>query len=83
MYFVYVLRSSKDKQFYVGRTKDINQRLKEHTQGRVESTKDRRPLKLIYVEMSNSIKDADYREKYLKTAWGKRYLKNRIKNDIE
>ncbi len=35
----------------------------------------------MYCENSNNIKDAVHREKYLKTAWGKRYLKHRLKND--
>lgn len=81
MHFIYILKSSKDDEFYVGRTKDINKRIEEHKKGRVRSTKNRRPLKLIYGEFSNNIKDAVHREKYLKTAWGKRYIKNRIKND--
>ncbi|MBI2506951.1 MAG: GIY-YIG nuclease family protein [Candidatus Colwellbacteria bacterium] len=81
MHYVYVLKSLKDKEMYVGRTKDLKERLVEHSQGRVESTKDRRPLKLMYCEIGNNIKDAVHREKYLKTAWGKRYLKYRLKHD--
>jgi putative endonuclease len=82
MYFVYVLKSLRDGNNYVGKTKNLDNRLEEHNRGYVESTKDRRPLRLIYTEMSNDLRDADYREKYLKTAWGKRYLKNRVRNDI-
>lgn len=81
MHYVYVLRSLKDKGFYTGRTENLKERLAEHNQGRVESTKERRPLKFVYCEISNDIKDAVHREKYLKTAWGKRYLKHRLKND--
>ena len=81
MHYVYVLRSFKDKELYVGRTGDLKERLSEHSRGRVESTKDRRPLKLIYYETGNNIKDAVHRENYLKTSWGKRYLKHRLKND--
>jgi len=81
MQFVYVLQSLKDGDFYVGYTKEINQRLKKHFQGKVPSTKNRRPLKFKYAEICNNTKDAIHREQYLKTAWGKRYLKNRLKND--
>lgn len=81
MYYVYVLRSLKDKNLYVGRTDDFKSRFMDHSKGRVESTKDRRPLKLIYYEACNNVKDAAHREIYLKTAWGKRYLKHRLKND--
>ncbi|MDP3991745.1 MAG: GIY-YIG nuclease family protein [Candidatus Colwellbacteria bacterium] len=81
MYYVYALRSLKDNKFYVGSTKDLENRLSQHERGQVPSTKNRRPLKFIYCEISNSIKDATHREKYLKTAWGKRYLRERVKND--
>ncbi len=65
---------------YTGYTKDINKRVAEHNSGKVKSTKERRPLKLIYWEGCLNQQDATRREKYLKTAWGKRYIKNRIKN---
>jgi len=81
MHYVYVLKSLKDKMFYVGRTGNLKERLKDHCAGRVDSTKDRRPLKFMYCEICNNIKDAVHREKYLKTSWGKRYLKHRLKND--
>jgi len=79
MYYVYVLQSLKDKQFYVGYTDDLNNRLKAHSKGRVVSTRNRRPLKLVYYEACLNQQDATKREKYLKTAWGKRYIKNRLK----
>lgn len=77
-YYVYVLHSSKDNNFYVGYTNDIKKRVVEHNSGKVKSTKFRRPLKLIYWEGCLSQKDALKREKYLKTAWGKRYIKIRV-----
>jgi putative endonuclease len=79
-FYVYVLHSEKDKNFYTGYTQDINNRLKQHNSGKVDSTRNRRPLKLIYWEGCLNQKDALHREKYLKTAWGKRYLKTRLKN---
>ncbi len=81
MHYVYVLKSLKDGGLYIGRTEKLKERLFEHAKGRVESTRERRPLKFVYCEMSNNIRDATHREKYLKTAWGKRYLKHRLKND--
>jgi putative endonuclease len=79
-YYVYVLQSDKDLQFYTGYTKDLNRRLKDHNTGAVDSTKRRLPMKLVYWEGCLSQADATNREKYLKTAWGKRFIKNRIKN---
>jgi len=36
-------------------------------------------VKLVYYEACSDQQDALHREKYLKTAWGKRYLKTRMK----
>jgi len=80
MYFVYILRSKKDCDFYVGYTKDLEERVKKHNKGDVKSTKKRLPLELVYYEACINQKDALHREKYLKTSWGKRYLRNRLKN---
>lgn len=80
MYYVYVLQSLKDGKMYVGFTTDLENRLMQHNAGRVDSTKSRIPLNLIYYEACISQKDALHREKYLKTAYGKRYLKSRLKN---
>jgi len=79
MYYVYVLRSDKDNNFYTGYTKDLKERVKLHNKGKVKSTNNRRPLKLIYYEACLSQQDALQREKYLKTNYGNRYIKNRLK----
>jgi putative endonuclease len=80
VHYVYVLRSRKDSQFYVGYTADLRRRIEEHGNGEVRSTQDRRPLQLVYYEACCSQGDAIRREKYLKTAWGKRYIKGRLQD---
>jgi putative endonuclease len=70
----------KDGNNYVGYTNNLKKRLKEHENGEVSSTKNRRPLTLIYFEGCLNQQDATKREKYLKTSWGKRYIKSRLKN---
>lgn len=80
MYYTYILQSKKDRQFYTGYTDDLRKRLKEHADGKVLSTKNRLPIKPVYYEACLNQKDATHREKYLKTAWGKRYIKSRLKN---
>ena len=79
-YYVYILQSDLDQNFYTGYTNNLNRRIKEHNNGKVKSTTNRRPFKLVYWEGCLNQHDATKREKYLKTAWGKRYIKNRIKN---
>ncbi len=83
MYYVYVLQSEKDKKFYTGFTRDLKKRIEEHNSRISKSTKGRIPLKLVYYEFCLNRRDAMKREKYLKTTWGKRYIKNRIKNYLE
>ena len=82
-YLVYVLRSENDHNFYTGYTQDLHGRIQKHNQGMVESTSHRRPLKLVYLEACLDRKDALKRERYLKTSWGKRYLKSRLNNWIK
>jgi putative endonuclease len=62
-FVVYVLLSEKYGNFYTGYTKDINNRLANHNDGFVKSTKHRRPLQLIYFETCISQNDATRREK--------------------
>ena len=80
MYYTYVLRSLKDNQYYTGFTKDLKQRFEQHQKGRIDSTRDRRPLELIYYEACLDQNDATKREKYLKTYNGKMFLKKRLKS---
>ena len=83
MFYTYVLLSEKDKEFYVGFAKDLKRRLDEHQRGVVGSTAQRRPLKLVYYEACLNENDAIKREKYFKTGFGRRFLRNRMKTYIE
>ena len=80
MYYTYVLFSKKDGKFYTGFTQDLKLRFGQHNKGRIESTKDRRPLELVYYEACLNRNDATHREKYLKTYHGKAYIKKRLKS---
>ena len=75
--FVYVLRSSKDGRLYVGMSHDIEQRLKDHNAGRTKSTKGYRPWELVHKEAFPDRETARKREKYLKSGYGKQWLKNK------
>jgi putative endonuclease len=79
-YYVYVLKSEKDGLLYTGYTDNLKKRIEDHNKGKVSSTKYRLPLKLIYSEACLNQQDATRREGYLKTTYGKRYIKSRLKN---
>ena len=82
MFYTYVLKSKKDHKLYVGWTGDIHERFQKHQNGEVESTKYRRPLTLVYYEACLSRERAIAREKYFKTGFGRRYLKERLSCDL-
>lgn len=66
MFYVYILKSEKDKKHYIGSTKSMRRRLAEHNEGSVFSTKHRRPLTIIYLEGYKAESDARKREQNLK-----------------
>lgn len=80
MFYVYVLYSFKDNNFYIGFTKDLKRRLNEHLTGNVDSTKNRRLMKLIYFEGYLNEQDARGREKFLKGGSGHIYLRKQLKH---
>jgi len=79
-YYVYVLHSEKDGNFYTGYTKDLKLRFEQHQSGLVASTKYRLTVKLIYSEACLNQQDATHREKYLKTYHGKAFIRKRLKS---
>ncbi len=66
MYYVYLLKSIKDKGFYIGYSSDLKKRIEEHLKGFVNSTKNRKPLELFYYEAYKTKDEALAREKKLK-----------------
>ncbi len=78
MYYTYVLKSLEDEFHYIGYSNNLQNRYLEHCKGLVEATKNRRPLKLVYYEACLNKQKAIAREKYFKTGFGRRFLKDRI-----
>lgn len=78
MQIVYVLKSEKDGNLYVGCTADLDKRIREHNRGAVKSTSFRRPLILVFQEKFTDKHEAFRVERYYKTAKGKRELKNKF-----
>ncbi|MFA6588025.1 MAG: GIY-YIG nuclease family protein [Patescibacteria group bacterium] len=66
MYFVYLLRSKKNKAIYIGSTNNLKLRLRQHNKGLVFSTKRYMPWELVYYEAYNNEGQARLREKRLK-----------------
>ncbi len=80
-YYVYVILCD-DGSLYKGHTNDLFRRYKEHCCGiGSRHTKIHKPLKILYSEKCNSLKDAVAREKYLKSGTGREFLKEILKNE--
>lgn len=81
MHYVYILQTEYNGQeMYVGCTTDLERRVVEHNSGKVASTKKKIPCKLIHYEAFLDQRDAYEREKFLKTGWGKRFIKKNLRH---
>lgn len=79
MYFVYVLKSLKDGNFYVGRTNNFERRFKEHNAGKVQSTKSRRPFILLVKMSVDSEKESVELELKYKKGYKREELRRKYK----
>jgi putative endonuclease len=66
VYYFYVLQSKKDGKLYFGYSNDLRRHVREHNEKRVQSTKARVPLMLIYYEAYRSEADARKHEIQIK-----------------
>jgi len=76
MYYTYAIKSKIKKYIYVGITNNPERRIKEHCQGYEKTTKPYKPFKTILIEKYINRSEARKREKFLKSGFGKEYLKN-------
>lgn len=82
-YYIYVLFSVKDYKLYIGYTENLENRVNEHNNGKIRSTKFRRPLILIFFEAFKNKKDAKTREIFLKSGFGRNQLKKALQNTLK
>ncbi|TFG73274.1 MAG: GIY-YIG nuclease family protein [Flavobacteriales bacterium] len=75
-YYVYVLRSTKFERNYVGFTRNVSKRLRQHKAGKNKSTKPYLSWKLLFFESFQTKAEALEREKFLKTGKGREYIKS-------
>ena len=75
MFYVYVLKSSKNGRLYTGSTNDLKRRLIEHNGQQSKYTKYTAPFDLIYKEKHLTKAEAYKRELFLKTGKGREFLK--------
>jgi putative endonuclease len=84
MFSLYILKSEKYEELYIGSTNDLRRRIVEHNSGRVKSTKHKEPYKLVYYEAYGEESDARRREKMLKLrGQARRQLLLRLKDTLK
>lgn len=83
MYYVYVLKSLLETNWlYIGYSNNLRQRIIRHQQGGVKSTKNKRPMMLVYYEAYLNKADATKRERQLKGHKAKEDLKTQIRYSL-
>jgi putative endonuclease len=78
MFFAYVLKSINHDFYYKGHCENLNERLIQHNSGMTESIRPYIPFTIVYMEAFPTREDAIKREKYFKSAAGRRFLKTKL-----
>ena len=78
MFYVYVLHSETDQGLYIGFSANLRRRIAEHQKGLAFATAFRGPWRLIYYEAYLDERDAQGRERFLKSGSGRRFLKKQL-----
>ena len=76
-YFVYFLQSLRNNDLYVGSTENVESRVTLHNAGKVKSTKEYTPWKLLGLEECDSRSEAMRRESFLKAHQQKEILRKK------
>jgi len=80
MYYTYVLKSINHDFYYKGHCEDLLIRLQQHNSGKTRSIKRYIPFVIVYYEVFPTRQEAISRERYFKSAAGRRYLKLKIQS---
>jgi putative endonuclease len=82
VYYVYVLRSLRNRKRYVGSTgKAPPEKLAEHNAGATRWTRHNRPFILVHHEMFDDARSARKREMFLKSGKGRHWLDETLAQD--
>ena len=78
-YFVYILQSLKDGSYYIGSTRDLDERIQRHNQGRSTYTKAKKPWSLVFSEEHPNKSSALKRENQIKRRKKRGYIEYLIR----
>ena len=78
MYYAYIIQSLKNGRYYIGSTNNIERRLYEHNHNNTASLKNKGPFKAVYKEEFQTVKEARFREREIKSYKGGNAFKKLI-----
>ena len=81
MHIVYILQSKKTNKFYIGETNNIEQRLREHKQGKSAFGKRNKDIRLVYYIEVESLAKARKIENYIKRQKSRKFIEKVINNE--
>ena len=83
MHYVYILWSSKSRNYYYGSTRNLKQRFEQHNSGSSKATAPFRPWKLLWYAGFEDKAIAEDFERYLKSGSGKAFAYKRLLHSEE
>ncbi|MFC1594847.1 GIY-YIG nuclease family protein [Patescibacteria group bacterium] len=78
MFYTYILKSEKYNKFYTGYTDNLEKRLAKHNAGKSIYTRRYVPWEIVYYETFHHKLASIKREKYFKSAAGRKWLKKYV-----
>lgn len=78
MSFAYVLKSIYQNFYYKSHCENLEVKLTQYNSGMTDSIRPYIPFKLVYSEQFQTREEAIAREKYFKSAAGRRFLKKKL-----
>ena len=82
MFLAYVVRSIGTGYLYKGHCENLHERLKQHNSGMTESIRMHVPFEVVYFESFETREEAIRREKYFKSAAGRRFLNTKLEGKV-
>jgi putative endonuclease len=79
-YYVYIIQSLADGAYYIGYTHDLTLRLEHHRDGWTQSTKNKGPWELVYIEEFSTKSEAIKRERQIKSMKSRKYIESLIRH---
>ena len=81
MFYLYIIKSSKDGSFYTGQCQDLEERVSRHNKGYTRSTKSKMSWHLVYCEQYDTRSEAIKRELYIKKQKSRLYINELISKE--